>query len=308
MAHDDETIRGRFILIGAGAVAGALGPGLRGAGFEPAGVVGRSPGRAARLADRLGTVVLEADAVPGDARLVACCVPDDALDDVVAALAARPADWTGKTVLHVSGAHGAGSLGPLAARGAVTLAFHPVQTFVWPADEAVLRGVGVGLSGDDAGREAGIALAKALGMTPVTIEEGDRPLYHLATALVSNGVVTLSAMAHEILAGCGVDEDAGRRLLAPLIAASARNLEQGLPGAVLTGPVVRGDGDTVRAHVDRLADRLPHLVPVVGALVTETVRLAVRTGRLDRDAAAGILDTLLGQLRSDDSFTDDPEP
>lgn len=298
----------RFVLIGAGAAARALGLAMRAAGFEAAAVVGRDLARADRLAKELGTSALGASEADRDAVLWCLCVPDGAIRSVADGLARDGEDWSGRTVLHVSGAHDASPLGAVAGLGAVTLAFHPVQTFTSLSDSHSLDGICVGISGDEKGRGAGLDLADRLGLRPVIVEDADRPLYHLATTLVSNGVVTLSAMAHEVLASTGIGATEARRLLAPLVMASASNLVDGTPESVLTGPVSRGDAGTVESHLDRLSQSGPHLVPTVAALTTETVRLAMRSGRLDAVAAERILEIISRFLGYEDSFLDEMEP
>lgn len=295
----------RFVLVGAGATATALGPALRAAGYRPAGIVGRNADRALDLANAIKTRVV-AD-LP-EAELYLLCVPDVAIEGIAMRFARIDADWSNRTVLHLSGALGTRVLEPLAERGATTLAFHPVQTFVYPSDSSVLDGIAVGMTGSPDALRTGRKLAARLGLRPVEIREADRPLYHLATALVSNGMVTLSAMAHQILRDCGVDGIESRALLAPLIRASAQNLAAADPGSALTGPVVRGDAETVERHLAGLRATQPFLVPAVAALTTETVWLAVRSGRLDAEVADRILAVVSRYVSVEGGFTDEEEP
>jgi predicted short-subunit dehydrogenase-like oxidoreductase (DUF2520 family) len=316
MKRRKETRQDRFVMIGAGATASALGPALRAAGYDAAAVIGRDPDRAARLARSLGAATAHFGLEPRtgtwadlpDAELYCICVPDRVIPEVAEALARLSLDWKGRRVLHVSGGLDASPLAPVAARGAVTLAFHPVQTFTLRTDAGSFDGISVGVSGNGSGREAGLDLAARMGLRAVIVEDTDRPLYHLATALVSNGAVTLSAMAHEVLAACGIGGEESRRLLAPLVTATARNLASGEPGSVLTGPVVRGDAETVERHLARLAGGGSHLVPAVASLTTETVRLAVRSGRLDEDSAGRILEIISRFLDAEGHSPQEMEP
>ena len=77
---------------------------------------------------------------------------------------------------------------------------------------------------------------------------------------------------------------------APLTRQSVFNaLEKG-PESALTGPVVRGDVETIRRHLEALSDYASHLLPMYGAVLTETVHLAMRSGRLAPDSAVKLLD------------------
>ena len=306
MTHGTDT--DRFVLIGAGAAARALGLALRRAGCEAVAVLGRDPARTAKLAGELGAVPARTSEAGGRAALWCVCVSDGAIRGVAENLAGAQAEWTGRTVLHLSGANDSSPLDPLAALGAVTLAFHPVQTFTPSSDARSFDGISVGISGDAAGRNAGLDLAARLGLRPVIVEDADRPLVHLATALVSNGAVTLSAVAHEVLASCGIAGEDAARMLAPLVMASARNLQEGNPQSVLTGPVARGDAGTVQRHLECLEATGPHLVPVVAAVMTETVRLAVRSGRLGGEEAGQILEIISRILGSEGRLPAKMEP
>ena len=78
--------------------------------------------------------------------------------------------------------------------------------------------------------------------------------------------------------------------LGPLTRQSVFNaLEKG-PESALTGPVVRGDVETIRRHLEALSDYASHLLPMYGAVLTETVHLAMRSGRLAPDSAVKLLD------------------
>lgn len=294
-----------FVTVGAGALASALAPALAAAGYRPAGVVSRDRYRAELLAERLGCPVVETPAARAD--LVVCCVPDDALDAVVAMLSASGDDWGGRCVLHTSGARDVSALAPLARLGAVTFAFHPIQSFVYPASVEDLRGVTVGVGGDPSGMEAGETLARALGLPVLRVRDESRALYHLATAIASNGLVTLAALAADLLDACGIDRHAGLAALTPLVATTVDHVVRDGPEKALTGPVVRGDVSTVDRHFGALSTANPGLVPFYGALVTETVRLGVRSGRLDRWTAARLLDVVAAYVRvSFDVDSEDP--
>jgi predicted short-subunit dehydrogenase-like oxidoreductase (DUF2520 family) len=93
-------------------------------------------------------------------------------------------------------------------------------------------------------------------------------------------------------------------LVGPLVEQTWRNLDDGSPEGVLTGPVQRGDEETLRAHLDALVAETPHLVPLYAALSTEMVRLAVRSGDLSSTGAEDLLTVLRGaaEAASSDDF------
>ena len=278
-------------VVGAGAMGRALGLRLVECGYPVRGVVSRSRASAEALARALGAGLAtdRPGDVPPDAPLVALCVPDDQIADVAEALARAPRPWHGAVVLHTSGATPAAALDAVREEGARTLAFHPLQTVTRHAGPDALAGVTAGIEGPPLGVAAGIELAVGLGMRYLVVSAEAKPRYHLAAAMASNLLVALMGMVQEVLASIDVDREEAVGVLGPLLRGTLDNLAGSSPEEALTGPVVRGDLETLRAHGLALRRDLPHLVPAYVALSVETVRLAVRAGRLSPDRAEEVL-------------------
>ncbi len=205
-------------------------------------------------------------------RAALLCVPDEAIADaaVVAAEAVPPLELVG----HASGATTLEALAPASAAGAATFSLHPLQTV--PDPGADLTGSPCAISGSSA-EALGFAraLALRLGMTPFAVAERDRALYHAAACIASNFLVALEESAAGLLERAGTP--AARELLAPLVLRTAANwAERG--GDALTGPVARGDRDTVAGHLDALRTNAPELVELYEALVERTEALAEAQG------------------------------
>lgn len=284
------TPRPAVALIGAGAMARALGLRLAESGYPIAAVISRRRGPAEALAQLLGAPFASdrLGDVPG-VPLVILAVPDDQIADLADTLTGAPRSWQGAVVLHTSGAQTASLLEPLRQEGARTLSFHPLQTVTRDADATTLAGVSVGVEGEAPGVAAGIELAVGLGMRYLVLSAEAKPRYHLAAAMASNLLVTLMGMVQEVLASIGVDRRGAMATLAPLLQGTLDNLTATSPEEALTGPVARGDIGTLRAHGLALRKDLPHLVPAYAALSVETVRLAVRAGTLAPGRAEDVL-------------------
>lgn len=296
----------RVAIVGAGAVGAALGRRLAASGYALRAVLSRTKPAAALLASQVGAAVASTDlrALPSDVTLLFCCVPDEAIDGVAHELARLDAhDWSACVVAHTSGVRQASALAPLAERGAAVLSFHPMQAFTVRTSPEAFRGICVGLEGDPDAVALGRAVVDRLGARAVTIASEAKARYHLAASLASNAFVTLVSVVHEVLASIDVDEGARQALLRPLIDGTWRNLEQQPPEEALTGPVVRGDRRTVGDHAAAVASHLPHLTPFFVAMTTETVRLAVRSGRLASTEAEELLEVLQATLDAFDDHT-----
>ncbi|MGF1662695.1 MAG: Rossmann-like and DUF2520 domain-containing protein, partial [Kineosporiaceae bacterium] len=235
-------------IVGAGRVGAVLGAALAGAGHAVVGASAVSEASVERLEVLLpGVPRLDPVEVARRAELVLLAVPDDALADLVAGLAAVGAWQAGQLVVHTSGRHGTAVLAPAARSGAIGLAVHPAMTFTGTSlDLARLSGAVMAVTAPAAVLPIAQALVLEMGSEPVVVAEEARETYHAALAHVANHLVTVVAQGLDLLAGAGVDRPS--RVLAPLAGAALDNALR-LGDAALTGPVARGDAATVAAHL-----------------------------------------------------------
>ncbi len=283
-------------VIGAGRVGTVLGAALARAGHQVVAVSAvsdRSRERAVRMLP--GTPVRQPEEVLAAADLVLCTVPDDTLPGLVAGLAATGAPVEGRLIGHASGAHGIAVLEPATRRGALPLALHPVMTFTGrPDDLDKLAGICFGVTAPEPLRPAAEALVIEMGGEPVFIAEELRGLYHAGLASGANHLVALVAQSADVLRAAGVAEPS--RMLAPLLSAALDNALR-LGDAGLTGPVARGDADTVAAHIEALRDSSPEALRAYLALARLTADRALAAGILATADAQRLLEVLAGAPR-----------
>lgn len=222
--------------------------------------------------------------------LVLVTVPDDALAPLVRAAADHGWVWPGQFVAHSSGRYGVAVLQPLADRGALPLALHPVMTLNGSSmDLDRLSGCPFAVTASDDLLPVAEALVIQMGGEPMRVAEERRSLYHAALAHSANHLVTLVNDAAELLELAGVTTP--RRMLAPLLGAALDNaLRYGDDG--LTGPVSRGDAGTVAAHLDDLDRASPHIGSAYRTLARRTADRALASGRLDPATAAELIAVL----------------
>ncbi|MEP6525836.1 MAG: Rossmann-like and DUF2520 domain-containing protein [Nocardioidaceae bacterium] len=281
----------RIGVVGAGRVGAVLAAALRAAGHEIAAVGGESAASLTRVETLLpGIPVLKPSAVAKASDVLLLTVPDDSLGNVVRMLSASGAIRAGQYVVHTSGRHGTNILQPAADRGALVLAMHPAMTFTGTdLDLDRLAGCVFGVTGDRGLRLFAESLVADLKGRVVWIEESDRALYHAALAHGANHLVTLVTQAMDLLRATGAEDPAAT--LRPLLTAALDNaLTYG--DAALTGPIVRGDIRTVRAHLVQLRRISPETLESYVAMGRATANHAVADGRLDPSRAAAMI-TLL---------------
>jgi predicted short-subunit dehydrogenase-like oxidoreductase (DUF2520 family) len=292
----EHPARLRVGVVGAGRVGTALAVALGRAGHEVVAVSAVSDSSVRRIEQRLpGVAIARPPEVVASADLVLMTVPDDALPGLVAGLAATGAAVEGRLIAHASGRHGLGVLDPVTAAGALPLALHPVMTFTGrPDDIDRLAGISFGITAPDPLRPVAEALVVEMGGEPVFIAEEQRDLYHAALASGANYLVTLVVQASDLLRDAGVAQPA--RMLGPLLSAALDNALR-LGDAALTGPVARGDADTVASHINALRADAPEALPAYLALARLTADRAVAAGTLSAPDAQRLLGVLGGAPR-----------
>jgi predicted short-subunit dehydrogenase-like oxidoreductase (DUF2520 family) len=189
-----------------------------------------------------------------DAELALLCVPDAAIADVAQGLSPGHG-WVG----HVSGATPLSALNPHERR----FSLHPLQTFTRARGPEQLDGAWAAVTAEtDEARELAVELARLLGLEPFELEDDDKPLYHAGAVVASNYLVTLHEAAAGLVAAAGVPPEA----LEPLM---RRTIENGFE---LTGPIERGDWETVEAHREAIRAARPDLEPLYDVLAEATPR------------------------------------
>jgi predicted short-subunit dehydrogenase-like oxidoreductase (DUF2520 family) len=203
---------------------------------------------AARLGGRVSDV---------DPELVLLCVPDRAISEVAPTIPAGP--W----VAHTSGATRLAALDPHERR----FSLHPLQSFTHARGSEQTDGAYAAVTGEtEEAREVGFWLARELGLEPFALDDLERVLYHAGAVVAASYLVTLHKAAADMLEAAGAPPEA----LVPLM---RRVIENDFE---LTGPAIRGDWETVEAHLAAIRERLPELEPLYHTLADATAELAVR--------------------------------
>ena len=255
-------------LIGAGSLAHALGPALKSAGYKIDAVAHRdnqaSRRRAAALAKKLKTKSISLEQVTPASQIIWLCHTDDALAETARILARQPG-WKNKIVLHSSGALTSDVLAPLQQAGAHAASLHPMMTFVLGTTPR-LADVPFAVEGDPRAVAAAKQITRAFKAEVFEIKKEAKVLYHALGSFSSPMVVATLVTAERVGKAAGLTQKQLRTIMRPILLQTLENYLKGGPAAAFSGPIKRGDVNTIRRHLESLKD-VPEATEVYRALV-----------------------------------------
>ncbi|MFH1764859.1 MAG: Rossmann-like and DUF2520 domain-containing protein [Gemmatimonadota bacterium] len=203
-------------------------------------------------------------------------VPDAMLPEISMALAALGEAPPGCAAFHLSGALGTDPLAPLLEKGYSVGTLHPLQSLADPVLGAeLLKGAYFAVSGEPSAISVARRIVNPLGSFVFTVPVARRPLYHAAAVFASNYLAGLIGAAARLMVQAGLPEDEALQAILPLARGSLENLGRLGPVRALTGPVSRGDVETVRLHLRALEPRERTLYASLGL---EILKLAGEGG------------------------------
>jgi predicted short-subunit dehydrogenase-like oxidoreductase (DUF2520 family) len=279
----------RVFIIGPGHVGRGLFRAFRASGVEVVGLHGKRP---SGVATSTGALPKEL----ASANVVVVCVRDPQLDETIDEVIAASRDGRlarGTVILHTSAIAEPAGLRTLNESGFPGGTFHPLVPFSDPEVAAeLLRKGWVGIDGENGARSTSRRLAGHIGARTLDIPAGKKPAYHAAAVISSNFPVVLASVAGHLLHDIGVPDSSAYQAVESLMSGALANMKQALPDDALTGPIVRGDVETVGKHL-RALEKHGQALAVYRALSAAAVEIA-RYRAVDPKKLAA----LAGMLRS----------
>jgi predicted short-subunit dehydrogenase-like oxidoreductase (DUF2520 family) len=259
-------------LIGAGNLAQAIGAALRAAGYTINAVAGRAAAQSQRrsvaLAKKLEAEAIALEDASPDSDIIWICHTDDALANTAKWLAHKPG-WKGKIVFHSSGALTSDVLVPLRRAGASVASLHPMMTFV-PGTKPKMQDVPFAVEGDNRAVSAARRIVKELGAEIFKIKKTAKPLYHALGSFSSPLLVATLVTAERVGRASGLSATQTRKVMGPILRQTLKNYQESGAAAAFSGPIKRGDLNTVRRHLQELK-RVPAASEVYRALVNSAL-------------------------------------
>jgi predicted short-subunit dehydrogenase-like oxidoreductase (DUF2520 family) len=278
----------QIAIVGPGRLGSALAISLKRAGYEISEIVSRnnagSKQRARSLARRVGARVSPGDNARLDADIVWFCVPDREIASASRQLASI-VSWEGKTAFHSSGALASDELNALRRHGAAVASLHPMMTFV-NGSIAPLQGVPFAIEGDKVAVLVARRVVKNLGAEAFAIRKQQKAAYHARGSFASPLLVALLVTGEQLARKAGLSAVEARKKMLPIVKQTIANYEALGPAGAFSGPIVRGDAETVGKHGRALA-KTPEARAVYLALARAALRYLPARNRAQLKKALG---------------------
>jgi predicted short-subunit dehydrogenase-like oxidoreductase (DUF2520 family) len=246
-------------IIGVGRLGTALARRLSEAGYKVSKINSRGSPRPKRLS----------------ADVVWFCVPDAEIAAV--ARSSSKIEWEGKFAFHSSGVLTSDVLAPLRRAGAQVASAHPLMTFV-KGSVPELASVPFAIEGDPSAVRVARAIVRDLGGRTVAISKRAKVAYHAFATMICPLLVSLLAASEKAAALARIPRPEARRRMLPIIRQTLSNYEKLGPAAAFSGPIVRGDTATIRAHLTVLT-RVPVAKSVYAGLAQAALKFLPNRNR-----------------------------
>lgn len=282
-------------LIGTGSLGSTLLRAFSSSNIPVSGCYNRSSSRARALRDDLFPGVRAAEFPENTSELgelVLVTVADQQIEKTAERLAGLAGTWEGYHVAHCSGTLTSDVLYSLREKGAACASFHPLQTFTPSSDSEEFHDIYFGCEGNEETVTLLADLADRLGASVLRLAPEEKPYIHLAAVFASNYVMALMHTAGKAGAHGGAGPKTLQKALTPLMRQTAENISQkGLKNA-LSGPIARGDAETVNRHLELLADA-PELRELYRRLGQEMLDLVKKSKNVPGDETMEYLEKLM---------------
>ena len=269
-------------IIGAGRVGTSLGYALSKKGHRIKALSCKtiSSAKESRKIIGEGKVLTDNAQTAREGDLVFMCLPDEEIVRVTKELAVSDVDWLNKYVFHCSGLLTSEILKPLKDQEAFTGSFHPIQAFSQKrTSPKQFENIYFGIEGCGEGLALSQKIATQLGGHPLILEAKDKALYHTACSIASNFFIVLLDMAFSLLEHIGLQEKQALQTILPLVKGNLHNVKKFNIERSLTGPVIRGDRESVQQHLKALRD-FPSYYETYVILARQALEMAKKQKKL----------------------------
>lgn len=280
--------------IGAGKVGSAFAKYLKNCNQDVIGFYSKSPESISKACQFVGGVQgFTLKELVNVSDLIFITTSDDQISVLAEEIVGLKLELRDKRFCHMSGAHSIETLKPLKKAGGFCYSLHPLQAFANSEDAFEKLPVTVFSFETIKEDEEMLSLLKAIGNKYFTIDSKDKSLYHMAACIISNYLVTILDQGFKVLQAIGVNETLATEAFLPLINGTIDNVVKLGTEQALTGPISRGDLETVKTHLKAVEgdEGLKSFYTYIGRLTTELAKESGKIGKETRDDLLQVLET-----------------
>jgi predicted short-subunit dehydrogenase-like oxidoreductase (DUF2520 family) len=284
--------------IGAGKAGKALGLYFINHGLEIEGYYSKTFQSAKDAAQLTETKAFETiKSLAEDCEIIFITVPDHALTDIdgqISLLMNKGVINTKKCCIHISGAYPSDCLTRINAAGCLVGCMHPLQSFGEPkADALQLEKTYFSIEGTKKAVDIIKKILHKTGGRYSLISPEEKPLYHAGACVISNYLVTLIDSGMKYFEAAGMDRKMIFQAISPLIMSTLNNITKKDTKEALTGPIVRGDFNTLSVHLKAIEKELPSELELYKTLAIKTAEM-IKGERMTEEQVKSLKDLMKG--------------
>ncbi len=217
-------------------------------------------------------------------------VPDDNIAEVSENLSNQEIDWSRHSVVHLSGAKSLGILSTIQKQGGAIASMHPLQTFTKGDSTDRLKNIYISLEGDEILIKKLEEIVRDFGAQSFKLTPDQKRSMHIAAVFASNYLVSLMDIVDQITSNNGIEN--GLQVLSPIIRQTLRNIEEKGTHQSLSGPVKRGDLNTIKQHLKDLNEAPELTKNLYKNLGLQALTITQKSGQLTSEQIKELKDLL----------------
>ncbi|SHH02671.1 Rossmann-like and DUF2520 domain-containing protein [Tepidibacter thalassicus] len=266
----------KICFIGAGKVGTSFGLYLSQKGFNVVGYLSRSFESAKKAAHLTNSMAYKnLSSLIGKSDIIFITTNDDSIENVVNQLSQARVLNKGQIVVHMSGSYSSSILSDLEKFGCYVYSMHPLQSFANVENSIKkLENTVFTIEGSIEKMSVLESVLKKTGNEYFKIDSNLKTIYHAGACVISNYLVTLMDFGLSFFSSIGIDENDAFKAVYPLIEGTIENVKNLGCKNALTGPISRGDINTIENHLNSIKVNIPNKLSFYKIMALMTLDLS----------------------------------
>lgn len=244
----------RIAIIGAGKIAFSLTDSLIKSGFNITSIVSKNILSAKKLASiyRIKIFSNKLQDIPLDTNIFLISVPDEQIKIIDTKLSKLNLNFNESLFVHFSGSLNSSVMHQIKKKNGISASFHIMQTFPSKTRISIDGSFAAVETDNKKSKNTLFSIAKRLNLIPFSVQKEKKMLYHLAGVYASNFFVGNIFISEELFKLSGIKGIKFEDLILPILNSTSKNIKNNGALQSLSGPIERGDFDTIKKHITAL--------------------------------------------------------